>query len=171
MDEEFQRLVKERTDAEGLVRLGSEGGEAREVIVIGEGERQVRYKVKPLRELYGKGVNRENLDPEDPVYTPLLQGIETEISQCDAAARYRMTDAMVLLDLQKLAMNPEGEYPASPEHPIAHRIQVALRIVLSMNDYSRQDVRQALRKIRKSVEFHTREAGPRGYLRFIGKFV
>ncbi len=39
--------------------------------------------------------------------------------------------------------------------------------MLGLNNYSRRDVEQAMRKIGKSVARHTRADGPQGYLYFI----
>ncbi len=61
-------------------------------------------------------------------------------------------------------MSPEA---AAAADVLAARIQLSLRLTLSLNDYSRQDVRHALRKVAKSVARHTRLAGPRGYLTFL----
>jgi hypothetical protein len=64
-----------------------------------------------------------------------------------------------------------GNEPNSPGNdPLARRVNSALRLCLSLNDYSRFEVRAALRKVRKSVERHTRLAGPTGYLDFIAGF-
>ena len=41
----------------------------------------------------------------------------------------------------------------------------------SLNDYSRQDVKQAIRRIAKSVQTHTQQSGRRGYLDFIRQYV
>ena len=75
-----------------------------------------------------------------------------------------MTDARVSLALDKLGMSPEGE---AGTDVLAKYLQFKLRMVLSMNDYSRNEVKAAIKKIGKSVERHTKLAGPRGYLTFI----
>jgi hypothetical protein len=80
----------------------------------------------------------------------------------------RLTDAGVTLTLERLAMNPEGD-PGADD--LARRLQLELRLQLSLNNYSRQEVRSAIRKIGKSVARHTRLAGPRGYLTFIRQYV
>ena len=55
--------------------------------------------------------------------------------------------------------------------PLIEKLQFALRLLLSIQNYSRNDVRSAIRKVAKSVDRHTRLAGPRGYLQFIrGQF-
>jgi hypothetical protein len=79
-----------------------------------------------------------------------------------------LTDADVSLALDRLGANPEGD-PGGDA--LARRIQRDLRLLLSVNDYSRQDVRAAIRKITRSVARHTRLAGPSGYLTFIQQYV
>jgi hypothetical protein len=63
-----------------------------------------------------------------------------------------------------LAMDPDG----ATADPLAKQIQFSLRLTLSLNDYSRQEVRQAIRKIAKSVNRH--KNGDRGYLMFVREF-
>ena len=79
-----------------------------------------------------------------------------------------LTDASVQLALDRVALNPED---GSHNDALARQLQFNLRLLLSLHDYSRQDVRSALRKIGKSVSRHTRLAGPRGYLHFIREYV
>jgi hypothetical protein len=61
-------------------------------------------------------------------------------------------------------MSPEAE---AAQDELATAVQLKLRLVLSLNDYSRQDVRQALRKVKQSANRHNRDGGRRGYLDFI----
>jgi 2-keto-3-deoxy-L-rhamnonate aldolase RhmA len=42
---------------------------------------------------------------------------------------------------------------------------------LSLNNYSQQEVKQALRIVLKSVERHSKHAGVTGYLDFIRRYV
>jgi hypothetical protein len=89
--------------------------------------------------------------------------IEQEVVRC-----YRtdssLTDGAVGLALDLLTTNPEDNVQ---HDSLAHRIQLELRLLLSLNDYSRDEVRKALRKVRKSVYRHTRHDGRRGYLDFL----
>lgn len=122
------------------------------------GEKKVPYKLKPLKELYGVG-HGDSVNVEDDTYLPLLLSIEEEIARFDA--QHATTDGPVLLALQTLSMNPEQ--PSAD--PLTRGIQVVLRLSLSLNNYSRQEVRQAIRKVEKSVVRH--HNGFDGYLKFI----
>jgi hypothetical protein len=124
--------------------------------------------LRPLAELYGAGTGRPTIDPEDEPFIPLFLAIEQTIVREDQKGPARLTDGGVALTLDRLAMNPEGDPGIDP---LARHLQLELRLQLSLNDYSRQEVRGALRKIGKSVVRHTRLAGPRGYLSFIREYV
>ena len=96
---------------------------------------------------------------------PLFLAIEQEIVRC-----YRLnpllTDGIVALAVDLLAISPESD---AQHDSLARSIQLELRLLLSLNDYSRDEVRQVLRKVRKSVDRHTRRDGRRGYLDFLRK--
>lgn len=126
----------------------------------------VEYTLKPLQELYGTGRTEGPINPVDPNYTALLLPIEEEITRY-YAENPRLTDGGVLLALKPLAMSPEA--PVTDE--LARRVQLALRLALSLNDYSRHEVRQGLRQVVKSIERHNQLAGNRGYLEFISQFL
>src|SRR5665213_2175192 len=129
-------------------------------IQIVRGENYDLYTLKPLSELYGTG-NAQTVDPGNDRFMPLLRTIESDIVKFDASRR-RLTDAEVTLALDAMSMNPE----APSGDPLVRRLQCGLRLVLSVNDYSRQEVRQAIRKIGKSVVRHTESGRGRGYLNF-----
>ncbi len=159
MDDALKQLIDEAGDA---IELDLQNIAAGSVVLQGANGAQT-YTLKPLQELYGTGTGAETLDPESDEFMPLMLRIEEDIA---AAYQNRpaMTDGQVLLSLKPLAMAPEADVNADP---LALRIQGGLRLVLSMNNYSRQDVKMALKKIVKSVERHTRMDGVRGYLGFI----
>lgn len=121
------------------------------------------YTLKPLGDLFGEGVDAHTLDFKDECYMPLLMGIEESIVRVYERDP-GLTDARVSLALSDLAMNLES--PPGPE-PLRQWLRADLRLLLSLNDYSRRDVRRALRKIEKSVRRHTRVDGPQGYVNFI----
>ena len=123
------------------------------------------YTLKPLSELYGNGTGDGFVDPQDERFMPLMLPIEEEIARC-YAENPGLTDGAVLLALKPLAMSPES--PAADE--VGRRVQVALRLALSLNDYSRQEVRQALRHVTRSIERHSKSEGRRGYLDFVSRF-
>ncbi len=83
----------------------------------------------------------------------------------DAAANDpQLADGAVLAALNRLCLSPDGDVTADG---LAREVQFALRVTLSLNDYSRADVRRCLRKVKQSVARHTSLAGPLGYLTFI----
>ena len=132
-------------------------------IGVGPDGKKQDYLLKPLSQLFGKGSGVETLDPTDEWFMPLLMPIE------EAIVLYwrenpSLSDGQVALVLEEMAMDPAG--PAHNE-PLKQEIPARLRLTLSLNDYSRQEVKMAIRKISKSVQRHTRLAGPRGYLTFI----
>lgn len=144
------------------------------IIDISTGELEItigdvthRRVVKPLKELYGPGINAPTVDVTSEEYRPLLMEIERSITEFDQR-RSRLTDAMVASALNRMGINPEMD-PGKDE--LVRSLQMDLRVLLSLNDYSRQDLIQAIRKINKSVARHTRADGPRGYLDFISKYV
>lgn len=122
-----------------------------------------RHVLKPLPELFGKGHGVSSVDPQDERFMPLLLRIEESIVE-----HYEqdpgLTDGRVSLALSRLILQP-GRDP--DDDALCRHLQLDLRLLLSLNDYSRQEVRWALRKIDKSVRRHSRADGPRGYLDFI----
>jgi len=168
MDPELIELMGPLSDqpTDGFVETGIEV----EILDPAAGDIEIRtatdtkrYRLKPLGDLFGEGVDARTLDPEDERYMPLLMGIEESILRVYERDP-GLTDARVSLALSDLAMHLES--PPGPE-PLRQWLRADLRLLLSLNDYSRRDVRRALRKIGKSVRRHTRADGPRGYLDFI----
>ena len=126
-----------------------------------------RHVLKPLPELFGKGHGVSSPEPQDERFMPLLLRIEESIVE-----HYEqdpdLTDGRVSLALSRLILQP-GREPG--DDALCWHLQLDLRLLLSLNDYSRQEVRWALRKIDKSVRRHSRADGRRGYLEFIyGQF-
>jgi hypothetical protein len=132
------------------------------VIELETGGQTVRYSLKPLVELYAPDSAGATVDPMNPRYEPLFLAIE-EVIQFTYRYDRGLTDGAVRLALTELTMNPSAE----TRDPLAREIQERLRLLLSLNDYSRTDVKGAVRKILKSVERHTKAEGPRGYLEFV----
>ena len=123
----------------------------------------VSHTLKPLAALYGKGTGRDALDTLDPAFTPLLMSIE-QVFVDRFRVEPELTDAAVTVALDRLCLSPE----ASPgRDSVAIDVQFRLRLTLSLHDFSRSDVRHALRKVKQSVARHTRQSGVRGYLTFI----
>jgi hypothetical protein len=128
-------------------------------------DRREPYTLKPLGELYGPG-NSGTVDPQSHTFMPLFLCIEEEIAKFDANEK-RLDDAEVSLALNSMGMSPE----APSADPLIQHVQCALRMNLSLNNYSRQELRQALRKIGRSVDRHMEGGRGRGYLNFIQQFV
>lgn len=121
------------------------------------------HRLKPLAELYSSGAaDLAVMKWDDPRYLSLLYAIEGEIKRV-YEANPEMTDSAVMLALDQLAMKPE----TTSNDLLVKAVTRRLRLTLSMDDYSRDEVRKALRKILASVKRHKAAAGVRGYLDFI----
>ena len=123
------------------------------------------HALKALTELYGAGQGAATVDPTSPEFMPLFLCIEEGIVR-HSRSDQQLTDAKILLALERLGMRPEADAGGDA---LAHCLQLDLRLLLSLDNYSRQEVRAAIRKIAKSVARHTRDGGPYGYLDFIRK--
>ncbi|MCL5946064.1 MAG: hypothetical protein M1472_04335 [Planctomycetes bacterium] len=170
MDAEITQLFKESGNTPGeneirarITTIDESKGEI-EITIKGVAHRCV---LKALKDLYGPGINAPSVDSTDSRYLPLLMEIERGIVEFD---RYHahLTDGSVASTLNRMGINPEMN---SVSDELGRHLQWNLRLLLSVNNYSRQDVIQALRKINKSVARHTRADGPRGYLDFIRQYV
>lgn len=168
MDLDLRKLIAERVDDKGQATMSAGPSGWLDEITVGTGEKAAAYRLKPLAELYGAGTGVEAMDPRNKVFQPLLHGIESQILRFDVAQHGRLTDGQVSLALGKLAMSPEAD---AGTDVLANRIQIGLRLALSLGNYSRQEVKQALRRIAKSAEMHTKQSGARGYLNFVRKHV
>jgi hypothetical protein len=124
------------------------------------------YTLRPLQELYGKGVGKPAVDPEDPDYEPLFLTIEEAIVH-HWRSDPELSDQTVLGTLEHLGLKPELE---AGDDLLCKHLQFELRMHLSVMDYSRQELRVALRKVAKSVQRHMRVDGPMGYLHFIERY-
>jgi hypothetical protein len=102
----------------------------------------------------------------EPRYLNLLHAIESSIKHL-YIEEAELSDVSVLLALDKLAVKPE----TLTNDPVVRRINRDLRMMLSMSDYSRDEVKRAVRKILASVKRHNALAGARGYLDFIMEHV
>ena len=72
-------------------------------------------------------------------------------------------------------MDKDFQLSAKPEagsgDKLLRAIVLGLRFQLSVQPYSRDDVRRAIRKVLASARRHHRDGGPRGYLEFIRQYV
>ncbi len=168
MDQALVDLINQAMNKSGkdstetLVSLDEQGEPAVGVTIDGQ---EHTYTIKPLAELYGRGVDAATFDPASNEYAPLCLAIEESIVRYKSSCG-NLRDAQVLLALDRLGINPEAK---TDPQDVASAIQRSVRMCLSVNNYSRRDVQRALRKIAKSVQRHTRADGPYGYLRFIAK--
>jgi len=122
-----------------------------------------RHILKPVADLFGAGSRDEPRDPKNEYFMPLLYGIEESLLafyQADPD----LTDGRTGLVLSRLAAKPGCE---PGDDLLCAFVQTRLRLILSLNDYSREEVRWALHTIERSVARHTRADGPQGYLEFI----
>jgi hypothetical protein len=163
MDDALLQIVKSLTtpDVKNEFEMLLDPADA-SVTVKGAGG-EIKHALKPLAELYGTGVNAETFDLTSRDYAPLCMTFEERFAE-GARLFSDFRDSHVASALDRLAINPETP-PAGD--PLVETLQLDLRLLLSLNNYSRRDVQRACRKIAKSVARHTREGGPRGYLTFI----
>jgi hypothetical protein len=83
-----------------------------------------------------------------------------------------LKDTEVIQLLETLSLKPEASLSSSSLHyPLWMSIDSNLRLQLSMRPYTRNEVRQAIRKILRSAKRHNKQEGERGYLSFISIYV
>ena len=169
MDEVLSELIdshstRDGTDLKTDVRIRFTKGGMTQIKFDGDDETEP-YTLKPLDQLYGRG-NPGSPDPQNLAFMPLFTAIESEIVKFDEEAE-GLTDAHVILSLNAMGMNLEK--PSSD--PLIQWLQGALQLTLSLNNYSRQEVRQAIRRVGRSVERHQESGRGRGYLNFIRQYV
>ncbi len=172
--EKINRIVKEEsieTDDNELIlpnyQIGfSIDGDGLIEVVGGKGS--FAYQLKELEELYLSSEEASDIEPdwEDDHYLSLLYAIESAIRRADDYTP-GLADSMVITALEKLAIKPE----LKEDNPIIKEINQQLRAQLSLCNYSRYEVKRAIRKILGSVKRHNRIDGIRGYLDFIKEYV
>jgi hypothetical protein len=157
-DEKSRRAeyaVFSSNEEKGLIKIESSKGD-------------FTHKLKPLNELFSqKNSKITEISWEDRYYLNLLYAIERAIKRICESTQYRITDSDVISVLETLAMKPE----TVNNNFVLKEINQGLRLKLSMNDYSRHEVKMAIRKILNSAKSHNKQGGLRGYLGFILKYV
>jgi hypothetical protein len=123
----------------------------------------VKYTLQPLAVLYGEGRGFPAADPLNEEYQSLFYTIERSILTYYESDE-NLTDGVVCLTLDRMGVNPACD-PRNDE--LCRCVQFDLRLFLSIENYSKQEVRQALRTISKSVQRHSSTGGVTGYLEFI----
>ncbi|MHB1347347.1 MAG: hypothetical protein ACYCXK_07645 [Candidatus Humimicrobiaceae bacterium] len=122
--------------------------------------------MKELSKLYAPEQSLSlDIDWDDDYYISLLNTIEGTIRHIDDS-NTGLTDTKVIFSLEELVSRPE----LKSNDIIIKEINQQLRFQLSISDYTRSEVRRALRKVLKSANRHNRTSGIRGYLDFIIQF-
>ncbi|MBM3710033.1 MAG: hypothetical protein FJW61_06400 [Actinobacteria bacterium] len=125
------------------------------------------YQLKELPELYAPEQSFYlDIDWDDNYYLSLLNTIEGTIRHIDDSS-IGLTDARVIYSLEEMVSKPE----LKSNDIIIKEINGRLRFQLSISDYTRSEVRGALRKVLKSAKRHNQTGGIRGYLDFIKQFI
>lgn len=119
------------------------------------------HALKEINEVYTEAKSAAS----DNEITSLCMAIEYAIAYYDHSNDHGLRDDVTIRMLEKLSMKPE-----MPLTGVGALVQAYLRLELSLEDYSRADVRQAVRKIQRSAQRHSKD-GPRGYLDFIHHFM
>ncbi len=167
MDHELLELLEPLEDKSPPTlarRIHIRNEETSEVEIKRAGGTQ-NYKLKPLEQLFGKGHGSDSINIQDERFHPLLMTIEHAIVKY-YEENPALSDGQVSLTLRGLGMNLE-----KPGDGLANRIILDLRVFLGVHDWSKQEVKLAIRKVLQSVERHTKLAGVRGYLSFIRQHV
>jgi hypothetical protein len=127
----------------------------------------LRYVLAPLQELYGRGTGEQSPDPTSEALAPLLLVIQQAIVEAFEDDP-RLHDARVARALARLQRCLEGNFAV---FGLTAAIQAALRLTLSLNDYSRQDVLAALNEIAQNVAVQSNLAGPQGYVQYLQQYL
>lgn len=138
------------------------------LIKVIAGKDEFTHQLKELPELYSpeESLNFDDINWDDDYYISLLNTIEGTIRYIDDS-NTGLTDTKVILSLEELVSRPE----IKSNDKIVKEINQRLRLQLSFSDYTRNEVRRALRKVLKSVKRHNQTGGIRGYLDFIMQFI
>ncbi|MBF2054920.1 MAG: hypothetical protein IGS03_15850 [Candidatus Sericytochromatia bacterium] len=114
--------------------------------------------LQPLNALYSEARQPD----QEARLVAISMAVEFAIAFADHDSGHALQDPEVIALLDKLTMKPETLQPG-----LGERIQAHLRLELSLADYSRSDVRTALRRCLRSAQRYHKSEGPRGYLSFI----
>ncbi|OPY84298.1 MAG: hypothetical protein A4E72_02307 [Syntrophus sp. PtaU1.Bin208] len=133
-------------ETDGLIRIATDKGE-------------LVYQFKPIEELY---VEEESRKDTEEVLLSLLYQIERAIKEYDIS-NGGLTDSSFIMVLEKLSMKPET--PIQDE--LTKWITDYIRMFMSMNNLSRNELRQGINRILRSARRYNKLFGMRGYLNFI----
>jgi hypothetical protein len=150
----FQYSVEFSGNKDGLMK-----------VIVNKSE--LLYQLKELPELYAPEQSFNfDIHWDDDYYISLLNTIEGTIRNIDDSCT-GLTDAKVIFSLEELVFKPE----LKSDDVLIKGINQRLRFQLSISDYTRSEVKGALRKVLKSAKRHNRTGGIRGYLDFIMQFI
>lgn len=150
----FQYSIEFSENKDGLIKVIADKGES-------------IYQLKELPELYATEQSLSfDIDWDNAHYLSLLNTIEGAIRYIDDS-NTELTDTKVIFSLEELVSKPG----LKSNDIIVKGINQRLRFQLSFSDYTRKEVRRALKKVLKSAKRHNRIGGIRGYLDFIMQFI
>ncbi|OHE24486.1 MAG: hypothetical protein A2X92_07775 [Syntrophus sp. GWC2_56_31] len=142
-EEQFAFSATFDKEKDGLIKIITDKGE-------------FIYQLKPLEELYAEPKLRKNLEDET---VSLLYEIEKTIKDYYSIDQ-SLTDASVIMALEKLSIKPE----APAQNDFLRNITGCLRMFMSMNRFSRSELRQGINRALRSARRHNKIDGIRGYL-------
>lgn len=150
--DQMEFLASFSKDEDGLIKISSNSG-------------SFIYKLKPLNELFSpESSENKEINRNLSYYMPLLYSIERAIQNI-YLDNPELTDSSIILALENLALKPE----MMSNDSVLKAINIELRLQLSVSDYSRNEVKKAIRKILNSAIRHNKVGGMRGYLNFISE--
>lgn len=135
-------------------------------VLTKDGERP--YRLKPIQDLFASEELRPaaKRDLESDEYLPLCMAIEQTVLEF-YNGHSELTDGQVQLAYDWLAAAPCDERQGSE---LLEDLRIAVRLQLSLRDYSKSEVVAVIRKLSRSVKRHTKLGGHRGYLEFLERY-
>jgi hypothetical protein len=152
---EWNQQEKNNLEADFTIAFSNEEDS---VIKVTTEKGEFIYELKPIRDLYMQKPENKSSNH----YLSLLEAIEGAIKRY-SSENYDVTDSQLIGILDKLSMKPELEI----NDPVAKEINKQIKFELSMSGYSRDDLRQAIRKILKSAQKLANHSNNRSYIDFI----
>ena len=122
-----------------------------EQVVLSE---QLRVALAPLETLYS-----DHRPATPAAVAGLAATLEFILALEDHASGHGLRDQEALSALERLPLKPEP-----PQEGLAGLIQAALRLELSLRDFTRSDVRQALRQVLRAAQKGVKQGNGRTFL-------
>jgi hypothetical protein len=104
---------------------------------------QEHYPLKTIAELVD-----DKAAAKDTAIDALCTTVEFAMASFDHEHGHSISDSDVASELEKLAFKPETRL----ESPVGQQIEAWLRVELSLSNYSRSDVRTALRRLHRMAK-------------------